>query len=88
MLIGQQEPGRRDAEQLDTPPRQHMQKIDHIEVVNQRVGQLHEDIGQPCLGYLAHVHHSNRVATAPNRRVAPVGRTKPGGRNGGRATTT
>ena len=45
LLVGQQQPGRRDAQQLDTPLGQHVQEVDHVEVVDERVGHLHEHVG-------------------------------------------
>jgi hypothetical protein len=45
LLVGQQQPRRGDTEQLDTPLGQHTQEVDHIEVVDESVGHLHEHVG-------------------------------------------
>jgi hypothetical protein len=42
--VRQQQPGRRDAQQLHTPPGQHMQEVDHVEVVDESIGHLHEHV--------------------------------------------
>ena len=43
--VGQQQPGRGDAQQLHAPLGQHVQEVDHVEVVDERVGHLHEHVG-------------------------------------------
>jgi hypothetical protein len=45
LSVGQQQPGRGDAQQLHAPLGQHVQKVDHIEVVDESVGHLHEHVG-------------------------------------------
>ena len=54
LLVGQQQPGRGDAQQLDAPLGQHVQEVDHVEVVDERVGHLDEHVGQLDLGHLTH----------------------------------
>jgi hypothetical protein len=44
VLVGQQQPGGRDAQQLDTSLGERVQKVDHVELVHQGVGHLDEHV--------------------------------------------
>jgi hypothetical protein len=44
-LVGQQQPGRRHAQELDAPFGQPVQEIDHVEVVDESVGHLDKHVG-------------------------------------------
>jgi hypothetical protein len=48
-LVGQEQPGRGDAEQLYASFGQHVQEVDHVEVIDKRVSHLDEHVGQPDL---------------------------------------
>ena len=43
--VGQQQPGRRDAQQLHTSLGQHVQEVDHVEIVDESIGHLDEHVG-------------------------------------------
>jgi hypothetical protein len=48
-LIGEQDPRRADVEHRDAPVGQRRQEVDDVEVVDQRVSQLHERLRQQGL---------------------------------------
>ena len=52
--VGQHQPGFHRPEQLDAPLGEQGEEVDHVELVDQGVGQLHQRRGQPLLTAAVH----------------------------------